>query len=82
MNNKEIYNKVFISVFNVTETYLEKGFSMNSVVEWDSLAHILLITELEKAFNIHIMLDSEEFLEFKSYEEGKYFLRGYNINIE
>jgi len=46
---------------------------------WDSVAHMVLMTEIENAFDI--MLDTDDVIDFSSFEKGKEILRKYDIEI-
>lgn len=46
---------------------------------WDSVAHMVLISEIENAFEI--MLDTDDVIDFSSFEKGKEILRKYDIEI-
>jgi acyl carrier protein len=46
---------------------------------WDSVAHMVLMTEIENAFDI--MLDTDDVIDFNSFEKGKEILRKYDIEI-
>lgn len=79
MANNEKYNQIFQNVFGVGEDMLDASFSYNSVPQWDSVAHLSLISELEDAFDI--MFESEDILHYGSYENGKTILRKYGIEF-
>ena len=79
MTNLEKYNKVFIDVLSVDETVLNDSFTFKDVPQWDSVAHLSLISELEDAFDI--MFDSEDILHYGSYENGKKILSKYGVEI-
>jgi acyl carrier protein len=46
---------------------------------WDSVAHMVLMSEIENAFDI--MLDTDDVIDFSSFEKGKEILRKYDIKI-
>ena len=50
------------------------------IPEWDSVGHMTLIAELEDAFNI--TMDTDDIIDFNSYEKGKEILSKYNITFE
>jgi acyl carrier protein len=59
MERKEIVSKltlVFRSVFNDNTLILSDELTANDVDNWDSLSHMILITEIEKAFSIKFKL--------------------------
>lgn len=77
MSNLTKYNTVFTEVFNVSEDRLGADFSSTAVDNWDSIIQLSLVTEIEDAFDI--MLDTEDILNFKSYETGKTIVAKYGV---
>lgn len=68
MTNLEKYNKVFMDVLGVNESVLNESFTFKAVPQWDSVAHLSLISELEDTFDI--IFDSEDILHYGSYLNG------------
>ena len=79
MSNLEKYNRIFTDVLGVGEAVLNDSFTFKAVSQWDSVAHLSLISELEDAFDV--MFESEDILHYESYENGKKILRRYGIEI-
>jgi len=79
MSNLKRYNTVFTTVFNVELDALNNDFSSETVDNWDSITQLSLVTDIEDEFDI--MLDTEDILEFKSYEIGKKIVGKYNIEL-
>lgn len=73
MTNLQKYNQAFMDVLGVKEEVLNEGFTFKAVPQWDSVAHLSLITALEDAFDI--MFESEDILHYGSYENGKKILK-------
>jgi acyl carrier protein len=46
---------------------------------WDSVAHMVLMSEIENAFDI--MLDTDDVIDFSSFEKGKEILRKYDVEL-
>ena len=80
MENLKKYNRVFMLVFSVKESELNDGFNNYSVDNWDSISQLTLVTEIENEFDI--LIDTNDILDFKSYEIGKSILKHYQITIE
>ncbi len=80
MNNKEIYNNAFMEAFGVEEETLNEEFTSEKVSSWDSMRKLNLLNILEDEFNV--MFNTNEMLEFSSYEKGKEILAKHNIVIE
>lgn len=79
MSNKEKYDDVFKRVFLVDDSKLGEGFEFGKVKEWDSVAHMKLISELEDEFDI--MFDTDDILHYGSYSNGIAILRKMGIEI-
>lgn len=78
MPNNEIYNKVFTDSLKVSSDKLN-SLIYRSVSSWDSVGHMVLIASMEEAFNI--MIDTEDILDFSSYEKGKQILKKYDVLV-
>ncbi len=78
MTNLEKYNAAFISSFQLSETQLPT-LTYQSVQSWDSVGHMGLMAVLEDSFDI--MLDTDDIIDFSSYEKGKEILKKYNVVI-
>jgi len=76
MSVLEKYNEAFILSFQINELQLT-GLTYQSVDGWDSVGHMGLIAALEDSFDI--MLDTDDIIDFSSYEKGKEILKKYDI---
>jgi len=79
MENKEKYEQVFIKSFALTKEALNENLIYESVPSWDSIGHMGMIAELEDAFNIE--LDTDDIIDFSSFEKGKEILQKYNVTV-
>ena len=79
MNNLNKYNLIFMEVLGVKEEALNETFTFKAVPQWDSVAHLSLITALEDSCDI--MFDSEDILNYGSYENGKKILEKYGVSM-
>lgn len=79
MGNKEKYNKAFMESLDVEESQLN-GLTYQDVPAWDSVGHMGLISELEDAFDIQ--LETDDIVDFNSYEKGIELLKKYDVVIE
>ncbi len=74
------YNEVFMDVFGVTEEELGSDFSTETIEAWDSIGHMNLISSLEEEFDI--LFESDDLMEFQSYDKGIELMEKYGIEIE
>lgn len=79
MTAREKYNKAFIESLDVTEDQLN-GLSYQDVPSWDSVGHMGLVSELEDAFDIQF--ETDDIIDFNSYEKGIELLAKYDVVIE
>ena len=79
MTNLEKYDNVFCQSLNVKPEQLP-GLTYQAVKGWDSVGHMGLIAELEDAFDI--MMETDDIIDFSSYEKGKEILtKNYQIEL-
>ena len=79
MSNLEKYNKVFCETLNVTEDKLA-NLKYQDVELWDSVGHMTLVANLEDDFDI--MLETDDIVDFSSYEKGKEILsKNYEVEF-
>lgn len=80
MNNYNKYINTFAHVLQIEEPnrnlirtlkYRDHG--------WDSVAHMVLMATLEETFDI--MLDTDDVIDFSSFEKGKEILRKYDVEL-
>jgi acyl carrier protein len=59
MENAEVIDtltSIFRQVFNDSSLILTSELTANDVAQWDSLSHMLLITEIENRFSVKFKL--------------------------
>lgn len=79
MTNIEKYTKVFVDTFEVTPE-AAVGLKYQDIEAWDSVGHMGLISALEDAFDI--MMDTDDIIDFNSYEKGKEILAKDTYGVE
>lgn len=78
MTNLEKYNHAFMETLEIEESKLE-NLEYQGIDAWDSIGHMSLIAELEDAFRIE--METDDIIDFSSYEKGKEILKRYNVEI-
>jgi acyl carrier protein len=76
MTNLEKYRKAFSQSLEIEEKECE-GLEYMAIASWDSVGHMTLISELEDTFDI--MMDTDDIIDFNSYEKGKEILAKYEV---
>ena len=79
MKNIEIYQNAFVESLSVNKETVNEKLEYGSIPEWDSIAHMSLISELESKFSISI--ETDDVIDFSSFEKGKEILKKYKINV-
>lgn len=78
MNNKEKYVQAFVEALEVEASSVEK-LEYQSIPQWDSVGHMGLVAAIEDAFDI--MMDTDDIIDFSSYEKGIELLKKYDVEI-
>lgn len=78
MSNYEKYLNVFAETFSVTPEETVK-LEYQGIPEWDSVGHMGLVAAIEDCFDI--MMDTDDIIDFSSFEKGKEILEK-NYGIE
>lgn len=78
MTNLEKYNDIFKRMFNVKDEELP-SLAYKDTAEWNSMAHISLVAEIEEAFGLDF--DTDDIFQLKSYNIGKEMLKT-KFNVE
>ena len=76
MTTLEKYNATFAEALGIEASRLP-GLKYQDISEWDSVGHMSLMAALEDAFDI--MMDTDDIIDFNSYEKGKEILAKYDI---
>lgn len=79
MDNLKKYNEAFKNCLEVTDEQLNSNLTYQSIDEWDSVGHMNLVAELEDCFDI--MMETEDIIDFSSYEKGKEILAKYDVKL-
>lgn len=78
MSSLQTYNRIFIETFSVAEENLP-GFKYQDTPFWDSVGHMTMIASVEEAFDI--MMDTDDIVEFSSWEKGVEILKKYDVDL-
>ena len=78
MSNIELYKNAYVESFEI-EIDIVEGLEYQSIPEWDSVGHMVLMSTLEEKFDI--MLDMDDIIDFSGFERGKEILLKYDVKI-
>lgn len=79
MTNEEKLRKVFAEALEIDEHQIIDDLTYNTILEWDSIAHMTLIAEIDDQFDT--MLDTEDVLDLSSFAKAKEILAKYDIKF-
>ena len=80
MENKEKLTKAFTESLGIEPQLVTDELSYNTIPQWDSTAHMVLIAELENVFDV--MLDTDDIIDLSSVAQAKIILQKYDDSIE
>lgn len=78
MNEKKL-RAIFSEVLGVDEAQVIDELTYNTIPEWDSVAHMALIAEIDDQFDT--MLDTDDVLELSTFAKAKEILAKYDIEF-
>lgn len=79
MTNLELYQKAFVDAFELADVSILPGLKYTAIPVWDSVGHMTLISLIEDSFGI--MMDTDDIIDFSSYEKGMEILSE-NYDVE
>ncbi len=79
MNNQELLYKSFADALQIEESIISDDLKYQSITEWDSIAHMVLINEIETNFNV--IIETDDVIDMSSVAKAKEILSKYNINF-
>jgi acyl carrier protein len=79
MKNLEKYTGLFTQTFGI-DAAKTAGLTYQAIPEWDSVGHMTLMAAIEDAFDI--LLDTDDIIDFSSFEKGQEILGKYNVSFE
>ena len=77
MNNEQKLRQVFAEALEINESQVTNDLTYNTIPEWDSIAHMALITEIDDQFDT--MLDTDDVLDMSSFAKAKEILAKYDV---
>lgn len=74
----EKLKQAFAKSLAIPEEQVVDGLKYNSIKEWDSTAHMILIAEIEDVFEV--MLDTDDIIDMSSFAIAREILRKYDVD--
>lgn len=70
----------FSEALGIAQAQVVDALAYNTIKEWDSTAHMVLIAELEKVFDV--MLDTDDVIDLSSVAKAKSILQKYGVAFD
>jgi acyl carrier protein len=77
MSNDAKLKTAFATALGIEPGAVTDALAYNSIPEWDSIAHMALIAELEQTFNV--MLDTDDVIDLSSVAKSREILAKYGV---
>ncbi|WP_067099937.1 acyl carrier protein [Marinomonas atlantica] len=77
MTNTDRLVATFASSLNIEASQVVDGLEYNTIPQWDSVAHMVLVAALEKEFDV--MLDMDDIIEMSSVGIAKEILTKHDV---
>lgn len=77
MTNNERLVATFASSLNIEASQVVDELEYNTIAQWDSVAHMVLVAALEKEFDV--MLDMDDIIEMSSVKIAKEILTKHDV---
>ena len=75
-NSEKLFNS-FAEALGIDVSSVSDGLEYQSIPEWDSISHMILISQLEEDFEVSI--DTDDVIDMSSVAKAKEILSKYNI---
>lgn len=79
MDNQQTLVNAFSNALGIEADRVTDALTYNTIPEWDSTAHMILIAELEAEFDV--MLDTDDIIDMSSVAKAKSILTKYDVSF-
>ena len=79
MNNEQKLREIFAESLGIEVSQVTDDLTYNSIPEWDSIAHMALISEIDDQFDT--MLDTDDVLDMSTFAKAKEILAKYDVEF-
>jgi acyl carrier protein len=77
--SKEIFEEIICKILLLEKNQIKDNLSREDIEEWDSMTHLVLISDLEQAFDI--IFSDDDVVEIKTIGDIKTKLDKYGVKI-
>lgn len=79
MNNNQKLRNSFALALDIQVEGITDELAYQSIPEWDSITHMILISQLEESFNVSI--DTDDVIDLSSVAKAREILTKYNVEF-
>lgn len=79
MNNNQKLRQSFALALDIEIEKVNDELTYQSILEWDSITHMILISQLEETFNVSI--DTDDVIDLSSVAKARDILIKYNVEF-
>jgi len=79
VDNQQKLVQSFVQALGISTEMVTDELTYNTIKEWDSTAHMILISELENTFDV--MLDTDDIIDMSSVGKAKEILTKYDVQF-
>ena len=79
MTNQERFVEAFASSLQIDAARVTDDLGYSIIPEWDSVAHMVLVTALEDSFGI--MLDTDDVIDMSTVARAREILAKYDVEL-
>ena len=79
MNNEQKLREIFAESLGIELAQVTDELAYNTIPEWDSIAHMALISEIDDVFDT--MLDTDDVLDMSTFAKAKEILTKYDVEF-
>lgn len=79
MSNADKLKNIFVESLGIEESLVVDDLRYGTIQQWDSVAHMGLIADIEDAFEV--MLDTDDIIDMSSYGKIKEILGKYDVTF-
>lgn len=79
MTNEQKLREIFAEALGIDKSLVTDELAYNTIPEWDSIAHMALISEIDDTFDT--MLDTDDVLDMSTFAKAKEILVKYDVEF-
>jgi acyl carrier protein len=79
VTNVEKYTECFVKAFALRDDEDVRPLEYQSIAQWDSAGHMVLMALIEDCFEI--MLETDDIIDFSSFEKGREIIKKYEVDL-